>query len=578
MSRRGSTAKIIIFMSAKGTFQKVQRFIKTESLLDKAVGVVIALSGGPDSIALLDIFVRLQKALGKNKRHPQEIKLHIAHLNHKLRGKEADADAEFVKQVAENLAIPATIEAIDIDRLAKKSGKGIEEMAREARYQFLLDTAIKTGCNRMATGHTMSDQAETFLLRLTRGAGLRGLASMRSIIAAHQFNKKLGVGSWESGVGEENSGFRIRDTTWIEKDDPQSERPTAYGLRPSEIQLIRPLLCITREEVEAYCFRRKLRYCVDATNQSSAYTRNRIRHEVLQRLGEINPRVVEQLAQTAEIIAADQDALDELASRFLEKARHSLTPWHGDENNSVYSVKAILEHPLGVQRRMLLKAISWAREDLLMRNAQLSEIETAHVKAVARLLEAGASGKRVILGDGLEVWREFEALIFTSPSASERPSSPKQESFADQSGREGVGKYFINQKDQAVEFGEFRLSIKREQNGSLLNAVISQTQHEKNRTGMDWLAVGLDDTTLTETLIIRTRQAGEKVLVMGQQKIKKLKNLMIDHKIASSRRATWPVVATSDGQYVWSPGLPPAVKFAAHGKIKQLAIIRASNL
>jgi tRNA(Ile)-lysidine synthase len=568
-------------MSAKSTFQKVQDFIKTESLLKQMTGVILAVSGGPDSMVLLNIFVRLQKALRKNRRQPQEIKLHIAHLNHQLRGKESDDDAEFVKRLAENLTIPATLETIDIKTLAEKKGKGIEETARVARYQFLLETALKTGCDRIATGHTMSDQAETFLMRLVRGAGLRGLASMRPAVPAHQFNKEPGAGSLESGAGEQDSDAGQQETIKrVQATSPpaHSKLPTAYGLLPTEIHLIRPMLCITREEVEAYCAQRKLGFRTDSTNQNLDYTRNRLRHEGLKFLREVNPRVVEHLAQTAETLAADQDALDELVAGFLEKARLPSTPGQRGEKPSAYSVKMIRHYPAGIRRRLIMEAIRQERANRSANDFRLSEIETAHIKAVERLLEDDTSGQRVNLPDGLEVWREFEALVLMPAFTSKEPASLSQESLADNSNLGRIREYRLTQREQVIEFEGFSLRIKRKQNPSLLKMVIEQTQEEKSRTGLNWMTVALDDAILPEILLMRTRQAGEKVLVVGQQKIKKLKNLMIDHKIAPSRRATWVVVATSDGQYVWSPGLPPAIKFAAHDKTTCLAIIQATNI
>jgi tRNA(Ile)-lysidine synthase len=574
LSARGWVAKIIFLMSSKSTFQKVQDFIKTESLLNQTTGVVLAVSGGPDSIVLLNIFVRLQKALRKKKRQPQEIKLHIAHLNHQLRGKESDDDAEFVKRLAENLTIPATLETIDIKTLAEKKGKGIEETARVVRYQFLLDTALKTGCNRIATGHTMSDQAETFLMRLVRGAGMRGLASMRPAVPAHQFDKESGAWSRESGVGEQDSDAGQQEP--IKR--VQATSPPAHSKLPTEIHLIRPLLCITREEVEAYCAQRRLVFRTDSTNQNLDYTRNRLRHEALKFLREVNPRVVEHLAQTAEILAADQDALDELVAGFLEKARLPSTPGQQGEKPSAYSVKVIRHYPAGIRRRLIIEAIQQERTNRSANHFRLSEVEMAHIKAVERLLEDDTSGQRVNLPDGLEVWREFEALVLMQAFNSKEPASLSTQSLSDYSNHERIREYRLTQKEQVIEFEGFSLRIKRRQNLSLLKMVIEQTQEEKSRTGLNWMTVALDDAILPETLLMRTRQAGEKVLVVGQQKIKKLKNLMIDHKIATSRRATWMVVATSDGQYVWSPGLPPAIKFAAHDKTTRLAIIQATNI
>ena len=186
-------------------------------MLDGTRGVLIAVSGGADSVALLDMLVRL--SLGdrewelevkeeqrggtleelrttktplrlcpsapqpvSNTHPPLPIpRLHVAHLDHMLRGRESAADAEFVRNLAGRLGIQITIRSADVRGAAKASGRGIEEIAREIRYDFLLGVANEAGCDRIAVGHTMTDQAETFLMRLIRGAGLRGLAAMRPV-------------------------------------------------------------------------------------------------------------------------------------------------------------------------------------------------------------------------------------------------------------------------------------------------------------------------------------------------------------------------------------------------------------
>jgi tRNA(Ile)-lysidine synthetase-like protein len=260
------------------TLKKVRAFVERHSLLNATRGVLVAVSGGPDSVALLDMLVA-------------EIRdLHVAHFDHKLRGSESAKDAEFVQRLAERLGLPVTVGEADVGAAAKAAGRGIEEVARELRYDFLLRAACEAGCDRIATGHTMSDQAETFLMRLARGAGLRGLASMRPVGPAHDFFKDEG-GSMED---EQEGGA---DTIF---------HPSSSILHPL---LIRPLLCITREDVEEYCRERNLEFRTDATNLLGDYTRNRVRRDVLPALRAINPRVVESIARAAEIISSDEDAL-----------------------------------------------------------------------------------------------------------------------------------------------------------------------------------------------------------------------------------------------------------------------------
>jgi tRNA(Ile)-lysidine synthase len=193
---------------------------------------------------------------------------------------------------------------------------------------------------------------------------------------------------------------------------------------------------------------------------------------------------------------------------------------------------------------MIIEAIRRARRsaEQYMGVDRLAEIESKHVSAVEELLGGGASGARLDLPQGLEVWREYDSIVFKT-------------------------------RADAVA-----VKIERGLAGNLREALIEEARREAALTGRDWILAVLDEQTLPERLVVRTRGRGERALVCGQRKIKKLKNLMIDHKIPSSRRADWPVVATPDGRYIWSPGLPPALEFAARDETQTLAILRASGV
>ena len=499
-------------------------------MLKDARGVVVAVSGGPDSVALLDMLARLRETASAL----LNLKLHIAHLDHKLRGRESAEDAEFARQLAARLGFSISIEAIDVRAEAERSRKGIEEVAREIRYDFLLRVARETGCERIATGHTMSDQAETFLMRLARGAGLRGLAAMRPVGPAHEFAGRVPVKDAE--VYPEQSAV------------VSSPRPPAPDPRPL---LIRPLLSITREEVEDYCRERRLEFRIDATNLSADYTRSRVRCDVLPALRSINPRVVESIARAAEVIRADEDALDHLAAKFLDEARLN----QGREL-AAYRVAALLDQPVGLRRRMIIGAIKRARA------RKGEEITSTHIAAVERLLANRMSGKRIELPCGLAVWREFDRLVFIRLTDTGRAAESGELSVA----------------SPQVEAGGFSLTLERGQPARMLKTVIEQAEREKQASGQDWLVAALDDEAMPDRLVVRPRRPQERALVAGQRKIKKLKNLMIDHRIPSSRRRSWPVVTTPDDRYIWSPGLPPAIEFAATDETRHLAILRASTI
>lgn len=231
---------------------RVLKTIRQHQLLASGSGVVAAVSGGADSMALLHLLYTLRSKL--------DIRLHAATFDHGLRGKASAEDAEFVRQCAEKWAIPVTVGRATLDADAPS----IEARARTARYAFLAEVARTVGAGGVATGHHANDQAETVLLHLIRGSGLRGLAGLRPV--------------------------------------------ASYPLPQSHsLMLIRPLLGITRAEIEQYCVEQTIPYRHDATNDLPNSLRNRIRLETLPHLTELNPRIVETLNRFADITALEDN-------------------------------------------------------------------------------------------------------------------------------------------------------------------------------------------------------------------------------------------------------------------------------
>ncbi|HXY54597.1 MAG TPA: tRNA lysidine(34) synthetase TilS [Nitrospirota bacterium] len=212
--------------------------------------VVVAVSGGPDSVCLLNVLQALSKDLS--------LALHVAHLDHLFRGNESAAEALFVARLAEKMGIPATIEQFDVPAFCRERGLSSQAGAREVRYRFLHRVAESVGASRIATGHTATDQAETILMRLLRGAGIAGLSA----------------------------------------------------IPPVRENIIRPLINVTREEVLEYLRLSGLEYVSDPSNMRPVYTRNRIRMEVLPVLKRLNPRIVETLASEAALLRDEGEAAE----------------------------------------------------------------------------------------------------------------------------------------------------------------------------------------------------------------------------------------------------------------------------
>jgi tRNA(Ile)-lysidine synthase len=230
--------------------------------------IVVAVSGGADSTALLDALARLRE----RKTMPGPII--VAHLNHQLRGEESDEDESFVRKLAEQLNFPICVERIAVADHARLEKKNLEATARRLRYDFLRRVAEEREAQFVFTAHTLDDQAETVLMRLARGSGAEGLRGIHRIVV------------------------------WSEK-----------------LKLARPMLAVTRAEVIGHCDRYRLAFRCDSSNLSTDYTRNRIRHELLPLLETFNPRIKEPLARISELIADDEDFLRPFADRLLEESR-----------------------------------------------------------------------------------------------------------------------------------------------------------------------------------------------------------------------------------------------------------------
>ncbi len=221
--------------------------------------VLCAVSGGADSIYLLHYMLSLAEE--------KELDIFAAHYNHLLRGEESDRDAAFTEESCARLGVPLVTGSGDVQRFAREKHCGLEEAARTLRYRFLEETADRMKCDRIATAHNGDDNAETMLMNLCRGAGITGLS----------------------------------------------------GIPPVRGRLIRPLLQISRREIEAYLCEHGISYVVDSSNLDDAYTRNRFRKLLHEFLIRENPSFLEATARTAELLRMDNEYLERLAAQFIQE-------------------------------------------------------------------------------------------------------------------------------------------------------------------------------------------------------------------------------------------------------------------
>lgn len=292
--------------------------------LPRGTPMLLALSGGPDSRALLYRLLVYCRECGAP--------LSVAHVNHMIRGAEADRDERFVRSLAEDAGIDCYVERIDVPSRAAAAGQGLEEAAREARYSYFDRLMAERQIPILVTAHNASDRLETLLFNLARGSGLRGLCSL------------------------------------------QLSRPVAHGV------LIRPLLYATRAEIEAYLRIRDLESVTDSTNSDDAYSRNRIRHTVIPALAEVNPALLQNAARLADSLAQDADFIASQAEAYLRDGGESAT--------EVSRLTAL--HPALLSR--VLDAL-YVRAAGGERALTAQHLEAVHLEALKELLWRGHNGQ-----------------------------------------------------------------------------------------------------------------------------------------------------------------------------------------
>lgn len=317
--------------------------------------VVVACSGGPDSTALLHLLWRLRGELS--------IELHVAHLDHRLRGRASREDARAVADFAVSLGLPVTLGSADVSGLARRQGWSLEVAARHARYAFLERVARAAGARSVALGHHQNDQAETVLMRLLRGTGVDGLGGMAPV-------------------------------------RPLSGVPGGLA--------IRPLLFSAREEIEAYCSGNALPTRHDASNDSRDFFRNRLRLDVLPGLRELNPGLDRALTDLADEARADGEWLEEQAAALLREMA-------GTEGQASRSGQAALEldlaplrrAPLSLQRRALRQAL----RRLLPAALPPAGASHRHVESLRLLALEGDPSGHVDLAFGVTADRRYDRLL-----------------------------------------------------------------------------------------------------------------------------------------------------------------------
>lgn len=493
---------------------KVLAYMRQYSMIPANGNIVAGVSGGPDSVCLLLVLVRLREKLG--------LHLSAVHINHGLRA-EAGKDAEFVRSLCEKWDVPVIIHETDVRKLAEQQKTGSEEAGRRARYAAFMEQlkkmdAVTGGHGCIAVAHNRDDRAETFLFHLLRGTGLDGMAGIRPVRpAADAAGPKMRA----ARAAVEAGGYAA------------AEREAGTP------RIIRPLLDTERKEIEAFLRAEHVGWRTDATNEEDIYTRNRIRNRILPYAEKfICSGAKEHLAGEAGLLAQTADYIRGQTLDALERCGEKAGEGRGIIRISVNRLRR--EEPF-IQKQCV--------RECLLRAGTGRDLSAAHVEAAAALAApASQSGKRLRLPlCRVEVTREFDSLLF-APIMSKTGADAENIPAADPNEMETplvLGRFLV------PGLGVVRTQLLRERkiNGEKDPDQAFFLKNIPQKKYTKWI----DYDKIIESAVFRTRRRGDYLTINESLDKKSLKKYMIEEKIPSDERDR--LILLADGAHIiWMPG------------------------
>lgn len=432
------------------------KFIQQEKLIKKGDGIVVGLSGGPDSVCLLYLLISIREKIGIN--------IAAAHLNHMLRGKAADEDEEFAKRLCEKLNIEFFSKKVDINKYSKEHSLSSEAAGRKVRYEFFNDVMKKLNYNKIATAHNANDQAETVLMRMMRGAGLEGLCGIP--------------------VNREN-------------------------------KYIRPILFLKREEIENYCKEKGVKPRIDATNLERIYSRNKVRLDILPYMKEnFNQDVIEAINRMSILLQEDNKFIDKEVNKiFNDKCKIF--------NKSVTINKEVFLLEEAVIKRVIRKSIEYV-------SGNKYDVELKHIEDVEKIQKHG-TGKRINLPNNLIAINVYGDIKIKY----------EQEVNSNNNVRIITKSELI---DNVIVFNDFRMEFKVIDNNENIN-------YNKNS-----FIKYFNFDKINKGITIRYRKNGDRIIPIGLNGSKKVKDIFIDMKIPKEDRDSIPILEF-DNNISWIVGI-----------------------
>jgi tRNA(Ile)-lysidine synthase len=417
-----------IIKRIKNMINKIKENIEKYKLLKANDKVVVAVSGGPDSVVLLHVLKSLQPIY--------DLTLRICHLNHQLRGEDAEDDATFVKALGHQLDIETFVFSRDVVKYSNDHKMSFEEAARTLRYYYFEKVMKDTDSNCLAVGQNKNDQVETFFLRAFRGAGLEGLTAIK--------HKRQHV--------------------------------------------IRPLLGISRDEIEAYILNNNLKYRTDKTNNEVVYARNKIRHELIPYIKDnFNERIIDQIYRSVQLLQEDLSFIESSVEKLYQGLDLKMPRYE-------ISLKSLADLHESLKSRLLRKII----DDFL---GSLKGLSFSHIEDILCLLSKGEHGKNIYIQEKLCFEISYNQLVVYEISVS-----------------------------KGLEKTIFDLS----QTFSWKNQILKKVENQEKNKLKNMITIDADK--VKGDLYLRTRLKGDSFIPLGMKGHKKIKDFMIDLKIPVYKR------------------------------------------
>ncbi len=434
----------------------VRAYVEKEQLLAHGDHVLVGVSGGADSMCLLFLLRELAKEY--------KLTLSVLHVHHGIRGEAADGDAAFVTRYCEEHALPVYVRYVDVPAVAKQEHLSVEEAGRKLRYALLAETAAEVGATAVCVAHHRDDLAETVLFRMLRGTGLRGLVGMEPV-----------------------------------------SRPFA----DESLRLVRPLLCVGREDIERFLGEEGISFRTDESNADNHYDRNYLRNVVFPELTHINAKAKEHLAKLSEHLRPVAELLAELTAEALPRCI----------TEDGLLCEPTLALPAAVRREVLLKYLKQCA-------GTARDLTEQHIEALEGLLTAEVS-KELSLPYGLTLVRGYTSIF----EEAEKESSPSEEAER--------------------ELHDFPTKL-RLFDGRMLECAL--LKHKKSdRIPKNKCTKWFDYDKIIGSISVRHRRSGDYLVISVSGQRKSLQDVLVNEKIPKAKREAMEYVACGS-EILWIPG------------------------